>query len=794
MAILLSRFGVLVALGFVVISLTSAMQTTRAVSSVPLLSGPFLWLDTALIDATRSRNLRWVAHAPEVVERVLTPDRPWEAMGYHYWSQVLETEEGYRLYYRRLPVDETDTAGQYCLAVSTDGIHWEKPSLGLSFYQGLDTNCTEHGFQFVFVDPNAVPAQRYKKFGFLEDESFGLVSVSPDGLRFYPQPRRLLPFFADSQNVVLWDDERERYRFYLRGRDDYGRTVVYAETTTLEQPLPYTPAVDQPYTGPRNYPHIRQELPVILAADEADWAGWQDPRPGMVDIYHSAAFKYPWARGVYLAFPNVYYHYSARTTPQALNTNDGEFEVQLAVSRDGQAWTRYRTPYVARGILDGTRMYMMSMGQGLIRRGNRLYQYVIALPRTHGFGAAFDGEWRWIFQDEETRMRWMSGERGGIYRTEIGLHRFVSLQAGTAESTITTLPFRYLGNRLLLNLRTTGAGFVCVGLLDERGRSLPGRSLADCDPLRGDGYELTATWGGQADVGAWSGMPVRLQFRLREADLFAFEFDGNAYSTRPLIEQWREEFTQGYGRLTEVRGRDAWQVQNGHLLGPFDRNGMVNERARRLDRSVTERDAFALQFDFRLEAGQREPDAAALIGLMGDGALARNPLLAFWLDNGGRQWGILAGGDATPLRVGKESRTTPDLGLWPHAGDWLRARLVWDPDKRMAAATLWNVSKGWHIGSTAAVLETIRFTLDRAGVRMDMSAHDPDLVLAVDNLVFALGMDVTPTPTVTATPTATAAASPTATPTRRATPTATPTPSPTPLSGLYLPVLLRGRP
>ncbi len=793
MAILLSRFSVLVALLFVVIGLTSAMKTTRAASSAPLLSGPFLILDTGLIDTARSRNLRWAAHAPDVVERVLGPDRPWEAMGYHYWSQVMETEEGYRLYYRRLPVDETDTAGQYCLAVSTDGIHWEKPALGLSFYQGLDTNCTEHGFQFVFVDPNADPAQRYKKFGFLDDESFGLVSVSPDGLRFYPYPRRLLPFFADSQNVVLWDDERARYRFYLRGRNEDGRTVVYAETSTLEQPLPYESVVRQPHTGSRSYPHIRQELSAVLAADEADWAGWQDPRPGMVDIYHSAAFKYPWAQGVYLAFPNIYYHYSSRTTPQALNTNDGEFEVQLAVSRDGQTWTRYRTPYVARGVLDGTRMYIISMGQGLLRRGNRLYQYVIALPRTHGFGAEFDGEWRWIFRDQETRMRWMTGERGGIYRTEIGLHRFVSLQAGTDESIVTTLPFRYLGNRLLLNLRTAGNGFVCVGLLDERGRSLPGRSLADCDPLQGDGYELTATWRSEADIGAWSGMPVRLQFRLQQADLFAFEFGGDAYSTQPLVVQWREAFTEDYGRLTAVRGRDAWQVQNGYLVGPFDRNGMVNERTRRLDRRVTERDAFALQFDFRLEAGQRELDAAALIGLMGDGGLARNPLLAFWLDNGGRQWGILAGGDAATTRVGKESRTTPDLDLWPHQGDWLQARLVWDPEKRMASATLWNLTEGWRIGSTAAFLGDLRFTLDRAGVRMDMSAHDPDLVLAIDNLVFALGMDVTPTPTsavtATATPAATSTPTLTATPTRRA--TLMPTPSPFTLPGLYLPLLQR---
>ncbi|MCS7040538.1 MAG: hypothetical protein NZP34_13100, partial [Caldilineales bacterium] len=264
---------------------------------------------------------------------------------------------------------------------------------------------------------------------------------------------------------------------------------------------------------------------------------------------------------------------------------------------------------------------------------------------------------------------------------------------------------------------------------------------------------------------------------------------------RPLVEQWREDFEQGYGRLTEVRGQNLWQVRRGRLIGAFDRNGLVNERARRLDRAVTERDAFALQFDFHLEDGLRATDAAALIGLMGDGGVARNPLLAFWIDNGGRQWGILAGGHGATTRVGKESRTAPDLALWPHRGDWLRARLLWDPGKRTATVTLWNLSKGWRIGSAVAVLGDIRFTLDRAGVRMDMSAHDPDLVLALDNLVFALGMEITPTPTVTPTPTATATATPTPSATATATPTLTPTvtpsPSPTRASGLYLPLLRR---
>lgn len=746
----------------------------------PIIDGPYLFLDKALIDEALSSDLDLMVHPPEIRQRVIIPDKPWEAMGYHYWSQILEMEDGYRLYYRRLPVDDTDTSGVYCFAHSSDGVNWTKPLYPASKFHGLNTNCTENGFQYVFFDPNSRSARPFKKLGHLDDDSFGISGSSTDGIDFVRKQVLLLPFFVDSQNVAIWDDSLEKYVFYLRGRIDDARTVVRGETADLDGMLDYLPDPDNLAEPGRNYPPINTELPVVFAPDSTDWQSWQDPRPGMVDIYHNAAFKYPWARNVYLAFPDIYYHYSSQTTPPGFGTNDGEFDVQLGASRDGASWTRYRSAYIARGILDGTQMVMMSMGQGMIRRGNELYQYFIALPRSHGFGADFDGKWRSIFQDENTRAQWMSGERGGVYLAVSQLHRFVSLRADDSESVVTTKPFVYQGNRLTLNFQTDADGVVCVALLDKAGKEIPGRRIEECDWLQGDSFDQVVSWQGQSDLSAYSGETVRLRFRFHSADVFAFEFDGDPYGKAPLEEQWREDFEQGYGQLTEVTGRNLWSVVAGRLVGAFDRDGVLKERARLLEQPVTERDAFAFQFDFHLLAGQRVPDASALVGLMGDGRAGRNPLFVLWLDNGGRRWGISAGADASEQRLGKESRISPDLGLWPNEGDWIRARLVWNPETQTATVTLSNLTEGWRIGSTSAVLDGIHFTLDRAGVRMDMAAHDPDLVLEMDNMVFERAHEDNPataTPTLTSTPTP--SPSPTSSPTATATETATATPSPT---------------
>ncbi|MDH7504497.1 MAG: hypothetical protein QHJ82_17540, partial [Verrucomicrobiota bacterium] len=62
------------------------------------------------------------------------------------YPTVIMDQGRYRLYYRGLPTAGKDgsSAEVTCLAESSDGIHWEKPCLGLFEVSGSNSNNVGH--------------------------------------------------------------------------------------------------------------------------------------------------------------------------------------------------------------------------------------------------------------------------------------------------------------------------------------------------------------------------------------------------------------------------------------------------------------------------------------------------------------------------------------------------------------------------------------------------------------------------------------------------------------------------
>jgi hypothetical protein len=56
------------------------------------------------------------------------------------------------------------------------------------------------------------------------------------------------------------------------------------------------------------------------------------------------------------------------------------------------------------------------------------------------------------------------------------------------------------------------------------GAGLPGFALADAVEQVGDEIERVVRWKAGSEVGRLAGMPVRLRFVLKDADLFALRF------------------------------------------------------------------------------------------------------------------------------------------------------------------------------------------------------------------------------------------------------------------------------
>src|SRR5688572_30725123 len=89
-----------------------------------------LFVDDWLIDRLDGASQR--LHSPTFREVSLHFDKPWEGSGAHYVAMA-EVDGEYRCYYRGF---YNDRQGATCLATSQDGIHWERPNLGIIEWQG----------------------------------------------------------------------------------------------------------------------------------------------------------------------------------------------------------------------------------------------------------------------------------------------------------------------------------------------------------------------------------------------------------------------------------------------------------------------------------------------------------------------------------------------------------------------------------------------------------------------------------------------------------------------------------
>jgi len=393
-----------------------------------------------------------------------------------------------------------------CYAESHDGVSWERPELDLVEFQGSKKNN-------IFSFPGAMCVPSMNPLGPPEERFMAVteyarqlyVCVSPDGIHWTVKPNPVLPFSADTNNQLIYDDTLGKYVAFLRGFPGR-RTTVRCEFDHLDQaPWPYEKSKRAPDNTGTVY--IEDELETVMAADEFD------PDLRGLDVNHISATLY--ADGVYLGFPGLYRWYPGATDRRGrerhrhfVQGNDGVFETQLAVSRDGKHWARPdRRPYVRYGLygeLDGG---FIMIAPGLVTRGDEVYQYYAGNRTTHG---VFDPG-----GDQAT---------GAIFRLVQPKDRFISVSSGQGEGRFRTKLLRHTGRRLQLNLDCGGLGEAFVEIQDSDGHAIPGFSMDHADPIDLNQLAATVTWRCNPDVSALRNRPIRLAFRLRRTRLYTFQF------------------------------------------------------------------------------------------------------------------------------------------------------------------------------------------------------------------------------------------------------------------------------
>ena len=472
-----------------------------------------LMVDDFLIEEMEGAELRLQHPTPR--ETVFSFNAPWEGSGCGYVT-VLEDEGGFRMYYKawHLAVGADGVAGasdsstlHICLAESPDGIHWERPEVGLFEHDGsTDNNIVfsgpgSHGFS-PFRDPNpeAAPEERYKAFGHGKAPDGRRViwaHRSADGVKW--ERMRDEPVMAghafDSQNLAFFDTERGEYRAYIREftGGEMGKGLRGIMTATSPDFLDWT---------------------------EAEWLEY----PGAPDeqLYTNQIAPYPRAPHIFVGLPARYIERGWSPSMRALpDPENREMRARtqerygtalsdslLMTGRDGRTFHRWGEAFVRPGPQrPGTWAY----GDHYLNWG--LIETEATLPEAPKELSLYSVEDYW--QDSAASLR----------RYTLRMDGFVALNAPLSGGEIVTKPLAFEGERLALNFATSAAGEIRVEVQDASGAPIAGYMLDDCDPLFGDEIERAVTWrGGRSGVSALRDRPIRLRLVMRDADVFSLRF------------------------------------------------------------------------------------------------------------------------------------------------------------------------------------------------------------------------------------------------------------------------------
>ena len=376
-----------------------------------------------------------------------------------------------------------------CMVTSTDGIHWERPQLGLHEVLGSKDNnivipSTYHEgqdhWETMLKDPDSADAQsRYKAIGWSSYDWDGPMSgiyssTSPDGMNWSHSPEPVFHYHprpnsddlgpvGDAQSLMI-DTERQRYVAFLRG------------------------------------------VPERLMSVSEDFVHWTVPRPFMAPLheeeglYNNTGFNY----GAHYLGILTHFDKHPLTQVQVL---------RLLHSRDGESWQRVEgEPLVGLGgVGEWDRFQIMLSGAAPIAVGDKLYIYYRGTPRRHAkHQRDFDPR---ISADQDNGM--------AIGLATLRLDGFASINASFDGGRLTTRPFVLSSEELRVNVKADYGEFK-VELLDEESKVIPGYAEADCNVAAEDNVAMTIGWKDGKGIGELQGRAVRIRFILKNARLYAY--------------------------------------------------------------------------------------------------------------------------------------------------------------------------------------------------------------------------------------------------------------------------------
>jgi hypothetical protein len=465
-------------------------------------------LDDSLLD--RSAGVEPVLGCPKKEsDPVLVPEMPWEMGGIVARHALLLDDGVFRLWYgaagTEQPIpEEGERQRLLCCAESSDGIHWERPDLGLFEYEGsranniTGTKSDADGATWNVVkdldDPD--PARRYKALGFdycvtslvegVKPGDMGIcVAYSPDGYSWTPPHMVVSTHDATDADCMLpeRDPDTGLWTLFIRPRTHPKRRFVAISTSNDFED----------WTSPR----------MVLTPDSGDdeWTEFygltatcvESLRVGCLWVYHNSPEYSPMTNELVFSRDDQRYTRALPGVPFLPLGRDGEFDSRMIlpirmIEYNGEIRLYYQGMNTEHGSDRG-----MKMPKGRSIPGETPVRYVglARLPWGHfrGLRARLDGM-------IETRWMCNYGDSGVSAIAEVEPH-----------------------------------GWIHAEILDQYGAAIPGFDRSSCAATIEDDGRLRFTWRdgligryGDSSVGGGTiGHVVKVRFHLHRATLFGFD-------------------------------------------------------------------------------------------------------------------------------------------------------------------------------------------------------------------------------------------------------------------------------
>lgn len=464
---------ILLTIGLLVGVTQTALAADIADYRIQAATGPYYLCDERV---TEDRWLmeRFVIPLKKRGEPLISKEYGWEGSGPYLNGSVLYDAEHavYRMwysvwnshnYFNKLPFSYN-----VCYAQSSDGIHWQKPALGVFEHESDPrNNCIRLGTdktQAIDVCLNPQPDRFPGRFLAIHNQKGGVfVSSSEDGRSFtFLQQTPAIAYHSDTHNNFVYDEVRERWLLFCRPRayaGDHKRRVSVQMSDDL-----------------KSWTHER----TILVPSETE----------KQEFYGMGVFR----RGdLFWGILKIY------------DRETGLMHGELAWSGDGEHWSQLpeHRPFLERGP-----------------QGAWDYGMVIAADTP----VTVNDEWRFYYSGSEDTHH-QTSNRHAIGLATAERDRLVGLRPSTAEpGYVLTRPLLIdQADDLQVNVVIEdSAGRLRAELRDDNNHVLDGFSLDDCDAVTTSGYDRRLTWQGRS-IGDAPLAEVRIRLEADDAQVFAFD-------------------------------------------------------------------------------------------------------------------------------------------------------------------------------------------------------------------------------------------------------------------------------